>query len=68
MLSESLQSNFLGEFSKALNLSSLEMHNKINQVSSLLPCFLKQRSADLQVSKVWSVKKKKKKFLPFGNP
>lgn len=67
MLSENLQSNFLGEFSKNLNLPSLEMHNKVNQVTSLLPCFLKQRSADLQVCKVWSVKKKKKKFLPFGN-
>lgn len=60
MLSENLQSNFLGEFSKNLNLPSLEMHNKVNQVTSLLPCFLKQRSADLQVCKVWSVKKKKK--------
>lgn len=56
MLPECLQCNLLEEISKSLNLSSLEIHKKIHQVTSSLLCFPIRCATGLQICRAWSVK------------
>lgn len=46
--------NFLEELSDNVNLSSLEMHNKIHQVTGLFPCSPKLFTG-LHIGRAWSV-------------
>lgn len=54
MLSQCLWFNSLDELSDNVNLSSLEMHNKIHQVTSLFPCSPKLFTG-LHIGRGWSV-------------